>query len=182
MAICTLCIALFLVVVSIISVSGFNGRGWRRLSSQSSPSQLRASYNVNIISKVDGKTIENTVKMDDSVTILDALRSQGIDAPYSCQAGLCTECAVLILSNQESGIELEAAVTDPETTAKGYVLSCSARVVGEGVNLILGLGEEMYEDAYGDFRRDHESYQQGGANDGKKGGIADGILNLNVEA
>ena len=47
---------------------------------------------------------------------------------------------------------------------------------------MLGVGEDMYEDAYGEFRRDHESYQEGGANDNKKGGIADGILNLNVEA
>jgi len=77
---------------------------------------------------------------------------------------------------------MEAAITDPETTEKGFILSCSARVVGEGVNLILGVGEDMYDSSFGEFRKDHESYQQGGSNGSNKGNIADGIFNLNVEA
>ena len=42
-------------------------------------------------------------------------------------------------------VNLEAAVLDPETSARGFVLTCSATVEGPGVELILGVGDKMYE-------------------------------------
>lgn len=42
-------------------------------------------------------------------------------------------------------VKLEAAVLDPEISAMGFVLTCSATVEGDGVKLELGAGEKMYE-------------------------------------
>ena len=140
-------------------------------------------YSVKIMDMDENKkpVNERVVELSGDMTILDALLQAGEDAPHSCKAGLCTDCAVLALSGQES-IELEAAVLDPETTEKGFVLACSAKVRGDNISLLLGVGEDMYEDQFGQFRKDHESYQEGGSNSDRKPGQLDGILNLNVEA
>lgn len=42
-------------------------------------------------------------------------------------------------------VELQAAVLDPETSAKGFVLTCSATIKGPGVEMELGAGEKMYD-------------------------------------
>lgn len=46
-------------------------------------------------------------------------------------------------------VKLEAAVLDPEISARGFVLTCSATVEGEGVELELGVGERMYDVSVG---------------------------------
>lgn len=42
-------------------------------------------------------------------------------------------------------VELDAAVLDPDISARGFVLTCSATVAGPGVELILGVGDKMYD-------------------------------------
>lgn len=42
-------------------------------------------------------------------------------------------------------VKLEAAVLDPEISARGFVLTCSATVAGPGVALELGVGDKMYD-------------------------------------
>ena len=140
------------------------------------------SFDVTIIEQ-DGK--KQVVNIDSDRDILTGLMKAGIDAPCGCRAGMCTDCGAFVMNGKES-FELDAAVLDEETTAKGFILTCSSRVTGEGLVLALGVGEDMYESQYGDFRRDHESFQEGGSNDdAAKGGLGAGLtaaLNLNTEA
>lgn len=141
-----------------------------------STTRLQATYPVKII--MEGE--ESLIDVDESRDILTGLLKAGFDAPYGCRAGLCTDCAALVLKGRDS-IELEAAVLDEETTEKGFILTCSAAVTAPGVELELSVGDDMYESQYGDFRKDHESFQ----NQGTKSGIAAGLdaaLNLNTEA
>ena len=135
-------------------------------------------YKVTITSE-DGNSKE--VSIGSKNTILDGLENAGIDAPHSCKAGLCTDCAAFIKAGRES-VELEAAILDPDATEKGFVLTCSSRVVGEGVELLLGCADKMYDLHFGEFRADHESFQE--KSDNKKGffGGLDAALNLNTEA
>lgn len=42
-------------------------------------------------------------------------------------------------------VKLEAAVLDPDISAMGFVLTCSATIEGPGVELELGAGDKMYE-------------------------------------
>ncbi|CAM9623717.1 unnamed protein product [Chrysoparadoxa australica] len=76
----------------------------------------------------------------------------------SCRTGLCTECAALVEKGMES-VSLDAAVLDPEVTAKGFILTCSARITGPSVELLSGQNEQMYDAQYGSFREDHDSMQ-----------------------
>lgn len=42
-------------------------------------------------------------------------------------------------------VKLDAAVLDPDISARGFVLTCSATVAGSGVELELGVGDKMYD-------------------------------------
>lgn len=42
-------------------------------------------------------------------------------------------------------VKLEAAVLEPEVSARGFVLTCSSTIAGSGVELELGAGDKMYE-------------------------------------
>jgi len=85
------------------------------------------------------------------------------------------------VTQNQANIAYDAAVLDPETTEKGYILTCSTRVIGEGVEIVLGKHEEMYESQYGEFRKDHEDSQKSNQKGGLFGGITS-ALNLNTEA
>ena len=52
------------------------------------------------------------------------------------------DCAAFIVDGRES-VELQAAVLDDETTGKGFILTCSAKVTGPGLVLALGVGDDM---------------------------------------
>eukprot|EP00611_Tribonema_gayanum_P026779 TRINITY_DN6462_c0_g1_i1.p1 TRINITY_DN6462_c0_g1~~TRINITY_DN6462_c0_g1_i1.p1 ORF type:complete len:167 (+),score=40.24 TRINITY_DN6462_c0_g1_i1:43-543(+) len=101
---------------------------------------------------------EKVVSIEPGTSLLVAAEGADIEAPFSCRAGLCTECAGMVVQGGDN-VHLEAAVLDPEVTAQGFVLTCSATVTGEGVVIQLGAGEAMYEAQYGGFRRDHEAMQ-----------------------
>lgn len=53
-------------------------------------------------------------------------------------------CAGMVSANLNN-VKLEAAVLDPDISAMGFVLTCSATVDGPGVELELGAGDKMYE-------------------------------------
>lgn len=97
---------------------------------------------------------EKTLTISGDDTILAGLDKAGVDAPFSCQTGLCTECASLVEKGMEN-IELEAAILDPKVTAQGFVLTCSAHLTGSGVRMKLGVGDEFYEAQYGDLVDNH---------------------------
>ena len=97
---------------------------------------------------------EQIVSIPADATILSALISEGVNVSYSCQTGLCTECASYVHDGLEH-IELEAAILDEEISAQGYVLTCCARISGPGVKLELGMGEILYEAQFGELVDNH---------------------------
>ena len=132
------------------------------------------SYKVKVLG--EGGDYEE-IEVQGTNTILDELMAAGIEAPYSCKAGLCTDCGALVVEGMNN-VELDAAITDENAIARGFILSCSARIKGD-ITIKLGVGEDMYEEQFGDFRREHESFQE---DQTKRGNMLDGILNLNTEA
>ncbi|KGO92692.1 ferredoxin--NADP reductase [Flavobacterium subsaxonicum] len=85
-----------------------------------------------ITESLDGQT-KVTVLVDDEevtfvmpkeMTILDAALKQGIDAPYSCQGGICSSCMARI-SNGTAEMKKNAILTDGEI-AEGLILTCQA--------------------------------------------------------
>jgi len=85
-----------------------------------------------IVENIDGQT-KITVLVDDEevsfimsqqMTILDAALKQGIDAPYSCQGGICSSCMARI-TNGTAEMKKNAILTDGEI-AEGLILTCQA--------------------------------------------------------
>lgn len=65
-----------------------------------------------------------TFDMDASETILDAALKQKIDAPYSCQGGICSSC-ICRVTEGKAVMEKNQILTDSEL-ADGMILACQA--------------------------------------------------------
>lgn len=90
----------------------------------------KAEHEINV--SLDGPT-KITVMVDDEETVfemsqkqsvLDAALKQGIDAPYSCQGGICSSCLARIKSGTAE-MKKNAILTDKEI-AEGLILTCQA--------------------------------------------------------
>jgi ring-1,2-phenylacetyl-CoA epoxidase subunit PaaE len=67
---------------------------------------------------------ETTFEMSQKQTVLEAALKQGIDAPYSCQGGICSSCIARI-TNGTAEMKKNSILTDGEV-AEGLVLTCQA--------------------------------------------------------
>jgi ring-1,2-phenylacetyl-CoA epoxidase subunit PaaE len=67
---------------------------------------------------------EFTFKMDKASKVLDAVLKENIDAPYSCQGGVCSTCIARVIEG-EAEMEKNQILTDSEI-ADGFILTCQA--------------------------------------------------------
>ncbi len=74
---------------------------------------------------------ETTFEMSQKQTILEAALKQGIDAPYSCQGGICSSCLARITSGTAE-MKKNSILTDKEI-ADGLVLTCQAHPTSETI-------------------------------------------------
>jgi ring-1,2-phenylacetyl-CoA epoxidase subunit PaaE len=87
----------------------------------------------NVEAVTDGKSLitvivddeEFELSMDQSDLILDAVLAQNIDAPYSCQGGICSSCVAKI---KEGTVKMRKnqILTDDEIE-EGLVLTCQSQ-------------------------------------------------------
>lgn len=69
----------------------------------------------------------------DKGSILDSAREAGLPAPFACKAGVCATCRAKL---SEGEVHMKANYgLSPEEVAQGYVLTCQAVPLGEGVVL-----------------------------------------------
>jgi len=67
---------------------------------------------------------ETTFEMSQKQTLLEAALKQGLDAPYSCQGGICSSCLARI-TNGSAEMKKNSILTDGEI-AEGLILTCQA--------------------------------------------------------
>lgn len=67
---------------------------------------------------------EFTFSMDKRSKVLDAVLKENIDAPYSCQGGVCSTCIARITEGKAE-MEKNQILTDAEI-AQGFILTCQA--------------------------------------------------------
>lgn len=67
---------------------------------------------------------EATFEMSQKQTILEAALKQGLDAPYSCQGGICSSCIAKITKGTAE-MKKNTILTDKEIAA-GLILTCQA--------------------------------------------------------
>lgn len=67
---------------------------------------------------------ETTFEMSQKQTLLEAALKQGIDAPYSCQGGICSSCLARITKGTAE-MKKNSILTDSDI-AEGLILTCQA--------------------------------------------------------
>jgi ring-1,2-phenylacetyl-CoA epoxidase subunit PaaE len=99
-----------------------------------------ASSTENEISKsIDGHTKitilvddeETTFEMSQKQNILDAALKEGIDAPYSCQGGICSSCLARVTEGTAE-MKKNSILSDSEV-AEGLILTCQAHPTSETI-------------------------------------------------
>ena len=77
---------------------------------------------------MDGVT--TVVQVPPGKAIMDAALDAGLDAPYSCLGGVCCTCRAKLV---QGTAEMEANYAlEPDETEAGFVLTCQAKLTGEG--------------------------------------------------
>lgn len=77
--------------------------------------------------------IEYKLDMLDDKTILELALENDIDAPYSCQGGICSTCLAK-LNKGSVKMDNNQILTDDEVE-DGYILSCQARPTSDEVGV-----------------------------------------------
>jgi len=78
---------------------------------------------------VDDETFEFNMFQEDA--ILDASLKQNIDAPYSCQGGICSSCIARVTEGKAT-MRQNNILTDSEV-AEGLILTCQAHPVSASI-------------------------------------------------
>ena len=76
---------------------------------------------------------ETTFEMSQKQTILEAALKHGIDAPYSCQGGICSSCLARITEGTAE-MKKNSILTDSEI-AEGLVLTCQAHPTSSKIHV-----------------------------------------------
>ena len=93
-------------------------------SASTKENSVAAATNEHTMVKVLVDGDEASFEMSAKQTILEAALKQGIDAPYSCQGGICSSCLARITSGTAI-MRKNSILTDAEI-ADGLVLTCQA--------------------------------------------------------
>lgn len=84
---------------------------------------------ISVAVTVDGET--SHIEMESKTILLDAIIKEDIDAPYSCQGGVCSSCICKVTAGSATMLKNQI-LTDSEI-ADGLVLSCQAMVTSPSV-------------------------------------------------
>jgi 3-phenylpropionate/trans-cinnamate dioxygenase ferredoxin reductase subunit/ferredoxin len=78
------------------------------------------TYQVRLYNKK--RSIDVTIPVEDTTTILDAAEAADLELPFSCQSGSCSSCVGKV---EEGEIDQsEQVFLDEEQVAKGFALLC----------------------------------------------------------
>ncbi|GGK36966.1 MULTISPECIES: 2Fe-2S iron-sulfur cluster-binding protein [Flavobacteriaceae] len=76
---------------------------------------------------------ETTFNMDAKTSILSAALKEGLDAPYSCQGGICSSCLAKVTEGTAK-MEKNAILSDSEI-AEGLILTCQAHPTSQKITV-----------------------------------------------
>ncbi|MFB6276344.1 MAG: 2Fe-2S iron-sulfur cluster-binding protein [Halothece sp.] len=63
-----------------------------------------------------------TITVPEDQTVLETAYNEGINLPSSCQAGVCTTCAAMLLEGEVD--QTDGMGVSPELQEEGYALLC----------------------------------------------------------
>lgn len=100
-----------------------------------------SSYKKEVKKSLDGNT-KITVILDDEETsfdmrqdelILDAALAKGLDAPYSCQGGVCSSCLAKVIEGE--AVMEKNSILDEDELAEGLILTCQAHPTTQNLKI-----------------------------------------------
>ncbi len=98
-------------------------------SDATAPSSAEGHSTITIT--VDDET--TTFEMSQKQTILEAALKQGLDAPYSCQGGICSSCLAKVTQGTAE-MKKNTILTDKEV-AEGLILTCQAHPTSKEIEV-----------------------------------------------
>ena len=99
------------------------------IENKSKSADLSLSDEVDVFVVLDGLTTKVKVKKDGK-SILDAALDAGLDAPFSCQGGVCCSCRCK-MDKGTASMDINYALEEDEVE-NGFILSCQAHPTGDG--------------------------------------------------
>lgn len=89
-------------------------------NTQNTENTNNGTTKINVI--LDGD--QTSFDMSQKETILDATLKKGLDAPYSCQGGVCSSCLARVTKG--NAIMKKNAILTPDEIQEGLILTCQA--------------------------------------------------------
>jgi len=83
--------------------------------------------NITLTIVVDEEIV--TIEMSQNENILEAALKNNVDAPYSCQGGVCSSCIARVTEGKAT-MALNQILTENEVS-EGLILTCQAHPVSE---------------------------------------------------
>ncbi len=93
------------------------------------------------IESLDGETTvtvilddeEETFVMDKEKTILEAALKEGLDAPYSCQGGICSSCLAQVTKGKATMVQ--NSILSEDEVKDGLILTCQAHPITDKITI-----------------------------------------------
>jgi ring-1,2-phenylacetyl-CoA epoxidase subunit PaaE len=76
---------------------------------------------------------ETTIEMRQDEIILDVALAKGLDAPYSCQGGICSSCLAKVIEGE--AVMEKNTILDDDEVAEGLILTCQAHPKTESIKI-----------------------------------------------
>jgi len=83
--------------------------------------------------KITCDDIDYSIETSEDLTILELALENGIDAPYSCQGGICSTCLARIVKGSVT-MDDNQILTDDEVE-EGLILTCQSRITSNQIEI-----------------------------------------------
>lgn len=83
--------------------------------------------------KITCDDIDYNIETSKDITILELAFENGIDAPYSCQGGICSTCLARIVKGSVT-MDNNQILTDDEVE-EGLILTCQSRITSDQIEV-----------------------------------------------
>ena len=83
--------------------------------------------------KITCDDIDYNIETSENLTILELALENDIDAPYSCQGGICSTCLARLVKGSVT-MDNNQILTDDEVE-EGLILTCQSRITSNQIEI-----------------------------------------------
>lgn len=109
----------------------FSTSGQKNSKVISQKSKNESGPQSSITVKVDGRSFDFNLSLNDDTTILDAALKQGADLPFACKGGMCCTCKAKLMEGEVT-MDVHWGL-EHEEIEKGFILTCQSHPKTEKV-------------------------------------------------